>query len=210
MKKALAVARRTREGESGAGVTRTYGRRAVAKAARPAAYLEWLQTRCASVELLGLRLQQGQSVVISNVYVPIVTTESADTDPERGSPRRKDHPREFNTLVPLLNRLGRGSLLVSGDAGTGKSTFCDVEDLSGNVWEWTRSLWVEKYPYQPDYTGALRENLKAGNDTRVVRGGAFYFYSWLARSAYRVRLEPDLRNYSLGFRVVVSPFTSDL
>jgi formylglycine-generating enzyme required for sulfatase activity len=52
-------------------------------------------------------------------------------------------------------------------------------DMSGNVWEWTRSLWGEgferprhRYPYQPDDTG--REALDAEDSVlRVVRGGSF-------------------------------------
>jgi formylglycine-generating enzyme required for sulfatase activity len=55
-----------------------------------------------------------------------------------------------------------------------------VLDMSGNVWEWTRSLWGDdwekpsptfKYPYEPDDKD--RENLAAeSNIRRVIRGGA--------------------------------------
>ena len=53
-----------------------------------------------------------------------------------------------------------------------------VEELSGNVWEWTRSLWGDdwkkpsyRYPYKPDDG---RENLDAADNIhRVLRGGAF-------------------------------------
>ena len=53
------------------------------------------------------------------------------------------------------------------------------EDMAGNVWEWTRSLWGKDwqkpdfpYPYQPD--DSHREDLDAGNDVwRVLRGGSF-------------------------------------
>ena len=50
-----------------------------------------------------------------------------------------------------------------------------VEDMSGNVWEWTRSLWGD-YPYPTDQQErARRENLQAGRETpRVLRGGAFH------------------------------------
>jgi formylglycine-generating enzyme required for sulfatase activity len=52
------------------------------------------------------------------------------------------------------------------------------EDMSGNIWEWTRSLWGEDlynagfgYPYDP-MDG--REDLMAGtNVLRVLRGGSF-------------------------------------
>jgi formylglycine-generating enzyme required for sulfatase activity len=79
-----------------------------------------------------------------------------------------------------------------------------VEDLSGNVWEWTRSLYQD-YPYDPKDG---RENLEAGSDAhRVLRGGAFLDTANDVRCAYRFRLNPYyLWNY-YGFRVVVAPFS---
>lgn len=49
-----------------------------------------------------------------------------------------------------------------------------VEELSGNVWEWTRSLWGD-YPYPEDAEGrSQREALQSVDNTPcVVRGGAF-------------------------------------
>lgn len=74
--------------------------------------------------------------------------------------------------------------------------------MSGNVWEWTRSLW-KGYPYDP---ADGRENLAAGlQDARVVRGGAFYFAAWDARCACRLASSPSARNRSYGIRVVASP-----
>jgi formylglycine-generating enzyme required for sulfatase activity len=85
-----------------------------------------------------------------------------------------------------------------------------VEDLSGNVWEWTRSLWVKepekpdfRYPYDP---GDGRENLKAGDDVqRVLRGGAFYGSSRVVRAAVRNWYVPNDRYRDYGFRVVLAP-----
>ncbi len=50
-----------------------------------------------------------------------------------------------------------------------------VEELSGNVWEWTRSLEGD-YPYPVRRAGrAKREDLQASEDeSRVLRGGAFW------------------------------------
>lgn len=89
----------------------------------------------------------------------------------------------------------------------------DVEELSGNVWEWTRSLWGEgidatPYSYEPS---RRREDLRAGADIRrVVRGGAFLNSAWYVRAACRGWSTPDPRGVNVGFRVVVSPFSSDL
>ena len=81
-----------------------------------------------------------------------------------------------------------------------------IEDLSGNVLEWTRSLW-EKYPYPTDEKAqAQRENLDAGSDVaRVWRGGAFVDSHGLVRCAYRDWYGPYIRHRILGFRVVVRP-----
>ena len=81
-----------------------------------------------------------------------------------------------------------------------------VEDMSGNVWEWTRSLWGA-YPYPTDQPErARRENLQAGRETRrVLRGGAFYNPLGVVRCAYRYWYDPNFRSYVIGFRVVVRP-----
>ena len=74
----------------------------------------------------------------------------------------------------------------------------EVEDMSGNVLEWTRSKYVD-YPYKVD----KRESSKGG-ETRVVRGG-----SWrdvgpgFFRAAYRYWLDPGSRVDVIGFRCVV-------
>jgi len=82
-----------------------------------------------------------------------------------------------------------------------------VEELSGNVYEWTRSL----YKGYPCLSGDGREDLTAGNDVaRVLRGGAFFNYGRLVRCAYRDSDDPNRRDHDLGFRVVVSPIPSDL
>jgi formylglycine-generating enzyme required for sulfatase activity len=79
-------------------------------------------------------------------------------------------------------------------------------DMSGNVWEWTRSLHKE-YPYDPNDG---RENLEAGDNLwRVLRGGAFVSSTWVVRCAFRGRFNPYDWDFYLGFRVCVSPLRSD-
>jgi formylglycine-generating enzyme required for sulfatase activity len=82
-----------------------------------------------------------------------------------------------------------------------------VEDLSGNVWGWTRSHWRD-YPYGP---ADGREDLRVSDDVpRVLRGGAFFNYRWSVRCAYRRRNGPYNRYNYVGFRLVmVSPSTLD-
>jgi formylglycine-generating enzyme required for sulfatase activity/energy-coupling factor transporter ATP-binding protein EcfA2 len=91
-----------------------------------------------------------------------------------------------------------------------------VLDLSGNVWEWTHSLWGTRpgapdfrYPYDPEDG---REDESAGSDVfRVLRGGSFYFVSGGVRCAFRLRNFPVFGYGDWGFRLVVAPnFTSGL
>lgn len=90
-----------------------------------------------------------------------------------------------------------------------------VEDLTGNVWEWTRSLWGKewdkphyRYPYAP-LDG--RENVKAPDEwRRVLRGGAFDDEARGVRCACRFGFKPDVRYFNVGFRVALSPFASEL
>jgi formylglycine-generating enzyme required for sulfatase activity len=78
----------------------------------------------------------------------------------------------------------------------------DCADMAGNVWEWTRSLWGENYPYDP---ADGRENLES-DGRRVGRGGAFGLDARDVRCAYRSLWHPHYRFRPDGFRVVVSPF----
>ena len=79
-----------------------------------------------------------------------------------------------------------------------------VEELSGNVWEWTRSL-QGHYPYGPSQK---REDLAIGDDVpRVLRGGSFDSDGGGVRAALRYGSRPDGRGDGSGFRVVVSPFS---
>ncbi len=79
-----------------------------------------------------------------------------------------------------------------------------IEELSGNVWEWTRSEFKE-YKY-----AALDGPQDVARDVqlRVLLGGSFNF-RWFVRCASGLNLEPGARNRFSGFRVVLSPFAFD-
>jgi formylglycine-generating enzyme required for sulfatase activity/nucleoside phosphorylase len=78
------------------------------------------------------------------------------------------------------------------------------EDLSGNVWEWTRSLFGD-YPYPPEGTKRQAREDPAATGPRVLRGGAFLDGAWYARCACRDDGMPGYRYDYYGFRVVASP-----
>jgi formylglycine-generating enzyme required for sulfatase activity len=80
-----------------------------------------------------------------------------------------------------------------------------VEELAGNVWEWTRSIW-SAYPYPAEGTErAKREDLQASRGrSRVWRGGSFLFPKGSLRCASRDDIDVNYINQDMGFRVVVT------
>jgi len=82
-----------------------------------------------------------------------------------------------------------------------------IEEMSGNVWEWTRSVY-DREPYPPDETKwAVREQLDS-EKFRVLRGGAFNLSDDGVRCACRSYTLPGYAGRGIGFRVVASPFSS--
>jgi formylglycine-generating enzyme required for sulfatase activity len=77
-----------------------------------------------------------------------------------------------------------------------------VEELSGNVWEWTRSLWDE-YPYPLERIARRkREDLQAPvEESRVLRGGAFWYGHQYVRCAVRYGYVARVVYFGIGFRV---------
>ena len=128
----------------------------------------------------------------------------------RGSQDKREYPwgDDFELTRCNTSELGLGTTTPVGIFQEGASPY-GVLDLSGNVWEWTRSLWGKdrmdadfSYPYDVDDG---RENLEASDEVaRVLRGGSWDLNNWLARCAYRFNYFPDDRNYFIGFRLVVS------
>ena len=69
-------------------------------------------------------------------------------------------------------------------------------DLVGNVFEWTRSLFVG-YPYQADDG---REDLSAAGP-RTLRGCSWnHRGSYFTRLSYRFQAPPETRHSDIGFR----------
>jgi formylglycine-generating enzyme required for sulfatase activity len=94
-------------------------------------------------------------------------------------------------------RLGKATPVGSFPAGASPY---GILDMSGNVWEWTRSLLIP-YPYDP---ADGREDPSASGP-RVVRGGSWSRIAQNARAAFRNVFDPVYRlNFTQGFRIVLS------
>jgi hypothetical protein len=94
----------------------------------------------------------------------------------------------------------------------GGATTQGVYDLSGNVWEWTSSPFLE-YPgfkvlqikVGPPSSQRVIDGMVAwGADRRVVVGGSFQETAGAARISTRRPTEPDQSAEGLGFRVAAS------
>jgi formylglycine-generating enzyme required for sulfatase activity len=74
-----------------------------------------------------------------------------------------------------------------------------LHDTSGNVYEWTCSLWREQFD-------GSEEGCADGDDPalRVLRGGSWGGSQASARSAFRYWSVPNARNDNVGFRVLCS------
>ncbi len=77
----------------------------------------------------------------------------------------------------------------------GGVSVCGAEDLAGNTWDWTSTLYRE-YPYWGDD----RENPESEKE-RVVRGGSWVNGRPSARCAYRLRTVTDNYNFNVGYRL---------
>jgi len=113
---------------------------------------------------------------------------------------KKDYANYDETNINTTSTVGMFPL--------GKTPGTGLCDLSGNVWEWTRSLWGKDWQ-KPDYVypyevNEEREKTDAGDDVvRVLRGGSCPNDARRVRCAFRDSGGPDPRYVDIGFRLVV-------
>jgi formylglycine-generating enzyme required for sulfatase activity len=151
------------------------------------AYARWLNTQ---VQVTGSKLHVWQDGEIAEIDVQPGTlkvrlpSEEAWERAARGTDGRS---------YPWDDKFERQRANTSESGAIGTTAVCTYPqgvspmgawDMSGNVWEWTRSPRDEKH--------------------FVLRGGSWNPNRQFARCASRLRLMPDGFYYTVGFRVVVS------
>ena len=74
-------------------------------------------------------------------------------------------------------------------------------DMHGNVWEWCSNRYSNKY--YSNSPSVYPKGLSSG-DFRSLRGGSWDSLEDYLRCSFRLWVNRNLRNYSIGFRVVLS------
>lgn len=104
-------------------------------------------------------------------------------------------PTMANTQEIDLNKVSAVGAFPGGASPYG------ALDMSGNVWEWTRSEYRS-------YSGRRKQDEASWVDAyerQVLRGGSFRTERTVARCAFRNWVSPGVNDDDLGFRVVLSP-----
>ncbi|MFO1431892.1 MAG: SUMF1/EgtB/PvdO family nonheme iron enzyme [Candidatus Competibacteraceae bacterium] len=175
------------------------------------AYCRWLNERLR--ELASLRLSEGQSLTeaerafwqgLADGSLRVGLPSEAEWEKAaRGTDGwiypwgKEPEPDRANYADTGLNSTSTVGCFPRGASPYG------CEEMGGNVWEWTRSIYAN-YPYPQDGPKRqAREDLKA-KGRRVLRGGSFGGFGFI-RCAARYHYVLDDRFGDNGFRVVVSP-----
>ncbi|MCP2731321.1 SUMF1/EgtB/PvdO family nonheme iron enzyme [Limnofasciculus baicalensis] len=77
--------------------------------------------------------------------------------------------------------------------------------MHGNVWEWCADDWQDNYESSNSDGSIWLSSDKSNNKIVPLRGGSWFDFPGNCRSAFRLGNIGDLRNDSIGFRVVSVP-----
>jgi formylglycine-generating enzyme required for sulfatase activity len=98
--------------------------------------------------------------------------------------------------IPAIMQVSDGAT-VTAEVGRYQPNAWGLQDMHGNVWEWTLSTY-KPYPYNA--TDGRDNGVAEG--TKVLRGGSFYDRPYRARSSFRLNYPLWQRAFNVGFRVI--------
>jgi formylglycine-generating enzyme required for sulfatase activity len=165
------------------------------------AYCAWLHAHLAvSPQPCVVAGMACETLLASGAWEVRLPTE-AEWEWAAGVPEHRHYPWGNTFSEERANTL-EGRVMAPSPVGAypGGMAACGALDMSGNVWEWTHSLY-HGYPYRTDDG---REDRFAA-DRRSLRGGAWHSSRRLARVSSRSYPRPDNFNNDIGVRVVVGP-----
>lgn len=99
-----------------------------------------------------------------------------------------------------LKSLYRDQTTAAG--GLGAANAFGLFDMHGNVFEWCSDIWHEDYRSAPSDGSSW--DTQGDTSLRILRGGSWYVQASFCRAARRYKIEPDTRDFNVGFRVAVS------
>jgi len=108
---------------------------------------------------------------------------------------------------PLTQEIwtGRNSGGMTRAVGQTNSNPFGLHEMHGNVWEWVNDWWKPGYYEQFVDNAAINpQGWPFPESQRVIRGGSWDSSVLWCRSAYRIALAPDMKMYSVGFRIALS------
>ena len=117
-----------------------------------------------------------------------------------GGDRTREYPWagawDHSKLNSFEGRLRRTTAIGQFPAG---AAAWGALDMAGNVWEWCLNSYDKP-----------KDTSSKGEDTRVLRGGSWFNDQRYCRAAYRLRLNPNVRDSGIGFRLCLSsPIVDD-
>jgi formylglycine-generating enzyme required for sulfatase activity len=113
-------------------------------------------------------------------------------------------PYAFSSDVHQFAWANSRSMARTHPVGQKGSNAWGLSDMHGNVWEWCSDWYA---PYTADR--AVDPTGPPSGKDKVFRGGSWYDFPYVLRSANRHRHAPDLGFTSIGFRLVLDPPIAD-